>query len=212
MRKFFNKFISFKEKSIAHKKTSIKRIFYDSIYGLYEKLKNFDFKGYFYTIQEIDSIYVAYSPYYLKKLLKEAKKFSFKPINFIDIGSGKGRVCLYANKYYKFENIYGIEIDRELSKISKKNYKKTNYRNINFINKNCLEFKIPNNSSYIFMFNPFNEKILKQFILNNIKHFKKYNSILIYANPIHFKILEDIGFKKYNSTNCFGASFFIFPK
>ena len=37
--------------------------------------------------------------------IQEAKKFSIKPINFIDIGSGKGRICIYANKYYKFKNI-----------------------------------------------------------------------------------------------------------
>ena len=73
MKRFFNKFKSFKEKSIAQKKTSIKNFFYDLIYRLYEKLKNFDFKGYFYTVQESDSIYVAYSPYYLKKLLRALK-------------------------------------------------------------------------------------------------------------------------------------------
>ena len=102
-----------------------------------------------------------------------------------------GRICLYANKYYKFEKIYGIEINRDLSEISKENYKKTSYKNIKFINKNCLNFKIPAYSSYIFFFNSLNEKILRQVLLNNLKYFEKYNSILI-CNPIHSKVIEDV--------------------
>ena len=89
MKRSFNRFISFKDKSIKHKKTSIKNLFYELFYGCYEKLKNFDFSGYFHTIYKDDAIYVAYSPYYLKKLIQEAKKFSINPINFIDIGSGE---------------------------------------------------------------------------------------------------------------------------
>ena len=87
-----------------------------------------------------------------------------------------------------------MEFDIDLVKIALNNKKILNADNVNFIHEDASNYILPNENSIIFMFNPFDEIILKKFLVNNIRHFKHFNSILMYANDIHRDQLIEMGF------------------
>jgi len=116
-------------------------------------------------------------------------------VNFIDIGCGKGKQCIYARKYYKFAKSYGIDFSSTLVEIANNNLTKVGYKNIEFICADAAEWKILDGDSVVFLFNPFNNVILEKFLLNNIDHFKSYNSVIAYANDIHIDLMQELGFE-----------------
>jgi SAM-dependent methyltransferase len=130
----------------------------------------------------------------LRELFFEAKKTGYNFQNFIDIGSGKGKACFYAQTRKEFDNITGIEFSKPLVDISNIN-KKNQFRSVTFIHKDALDFKLPDQSSFVFMFNPFDSVILEKFILNNIHNLKSQNSVIAYANDIERISLTKFGFE-----------------
>lgn len=131
----------------------------------------------------------------LRELFNEAKKTGYDFENFIDIGSGKGKACLYASAKQPFKNIIGIEFSAPLVTIANKNKDKANLKNIAFINADATEFELPNQTSLVFMFNPFDGVVLEKFISNNINHFKIHKSVIAYANDIQRLSLTKFGFE-----------------
>lgn len=115
--------------------------------------------------------------------------------NFIDIGSGKGKACLYASFKHKFEKIIGVEFSKDLVNIANENKQRAKADNIFFLNCDATEYYLPSTRSLVFMFNPFDEVILEKFVRNNLDLFKKTNSIIAYANDVHRVCLLQFGFK-----------------
>jgi hypothetical protein len=70
-----------------------------------------------------------------------------------------------------------------------------NAQNVTFINVDATEFELPNQTSLIFMFNPFDGVVLEEFICNNIGHFKSYNTVIAYANDVQLLSLLKFGFE-----------------
>lgn len=185
---------------------------------LHTKYHSFDFDGYISKEQLLEeasnysaanaTAYQGYSNFYLKILLKEALSTGGKFENFIDIGSGKGKVCIYAAKYFKFMKIVGIEFSLPLVEIANRNLANTNYKNIEFIKVDATEWRIPNGNTIVFLFNPFNELILQSFMSSNVEHFKKNDSIIIYANAIHGNIIEEFGFYKVIESGAYSSAIF----
>lgn len=140
------------------------------------------------------SAYQAYGSYYFKLLLNNAISLEKKPKYFIDVGCGKGKQCIYAHKYFKFESIIGIDFSKDLIDIANKNLSKLNYNTINFLVADALTWKLPNEYCFIFIYNPFNEVILNEFIKNNIDNFKNKGSVFCYANDLFRNVLIDNGF------------------
>lgn len=105
--------------------------------------------------------------------------------SFVDIGSGKGKILLYnllsKSKYKKYAS---IEIDANLYNISLNNLKTTNIvidKQIDFFNINILDYDCINEPSVYFIFNPFEKKIFKKFIDNNIDTLIKSESFLVFS-------------------------------
>ena len=73
----------------------------------------------------------------------------------LDIGSGEGFNLLYFNKFYKFKKIIGVEIDSNIYNISKINMIISKSNKIKIYNMNVLNYNIPNNINYIYLFNKF---------------------------------------------------------
>jgi protein-L-isoaspartate O-methyltransferase len=131
----------------------------------------------------------------LRELFIEAKKTGYDFENFIDIGSGEGKACLYASTKQSFNKIIGVELSVPLVTVANRNKDKANSKNITFINADAVEFKLPNQTNFIFMFNPFDNVVLEKFISNNINHFKINNSVIAYANDIQRLSLTKFGFE-----------------
>ena len=117
------------------------------------------------------------------------------------------KLLIYAFKKFDFLSYTGFDfVDRyvENSKRNLKNCSK-NSNKINVFKGDAKNLILDNKKSYfIFMFNPFDEKIMNRFLKNNIKILKKNKSVIAYVNYIHLsEILKFskniIKIKKYKS-------------
>lgn len=107
---------------------------------------------------------------------------------FIDIGCGKGRVLAIAAAY-GFQQITGIEYSPRLCRLAQPICNVLQFRhpntNISVIEADARVFDIPDNIGVIFLFNPFDEIIMKTFIekVTASIHRKKRPLKVLYANP-----------------------------
>lgn len=144
----------------------------------------------------------------LKRLYKIfKKKTNYQNYHFIDIGCGNGIPLIYSYKKFGFRSYSGFDFVKRYVKNSKKNIKDSvnNKAKINVFNADAKSFLLDNKKSYfIFMFNPFNEKIMSKFLKNNIKILRKNKSVIAYVNYIHLKEISKFSqnitkVKKYKS-------------
>lgn len=127
-------------------------------------------------------------------------QINFEEFEFIDLGSGKGRVLLMASEY-AFKKITGVEYSRELYEIARKNIE--NYRSpsqkcrrIESVNKDATLFAIPHDPLVFYIFNPFNAQVLKK-VIKNIEQSllqKPREIYFVYANPLHEEVLKNSEF------------------
>jgi len=77
---------------------------------------------------------------------------------FVDLGSGKGKALLIAGRL-PYKHVVGIEVDRELSRFAARNIDRAQPRlragKVECINADAAEWPIPDDTSVVFMFNPF---------------------------------------------------------
>ena len=122
----------------------------------------------------------------LNKLYNEFKK-KINPNNyhFIDVGCGNGIPIIYAYKNFRFKSCSGFDFIQENIEISKKNIDSSLgiNNNIKLFNSDANEYKLEKDKSFfIFMYNPFSEYILNNFLKNNIELLKMNKSVIAYSN------------------------------
>jgi SAM-dependent methyltransferase len=137
-----------------------------------------------------------YAPYpiFMLWMLKRTL-MNYNSYHFIDIGCGNGRVCFYATKI--FSKVTGIDFSPRLIDEAKHNlegFNKYYPKEINFILIDARGYLLPDEKCVIFMFNPFDDIILKDFLLINEHHFRDHKSVIIYANPQCADTLISLGF------------------
>ncbi len=135
--------------------------------------------------------YKHYSPAYSSLVVEAIKSLNidYKKYNFIDLGSGKGKVTLIASKF-RFKKILGIEIIKNLVQQAKKNEKiyfakKWNEKykcKIYFICSDAEKYTFNSKKNVYFMFDPFPDQKLKK-ILKKIINQKYSNNYIIAFNP-----------------------------
>lgn len=148
------------------------------------------------ALQQVDEI---------NKYLKE--NFDISKYNFIDFGSGKGKILFYNQiNNIGYKSLIGIEIDPELYKISKKNSEVI--PGPIFYNLNATEFILLDEPTIIFVFNPFSIDLWKRYLSQ-----LNFNNDLIIAsvagfgevNPYTLVVLDEpeleYGFKKIYENN-----------
>lgn len=119
--------------------------------------------------------------------------------HFVDIGCGKGRVmcvagCRGANK------VTGIDFSEDLCRDAANNLSIIKEKNplVSFevINITAKNFNIPEDADCIFMFNPFDNVVMKIVIQNIKKSFDKNPRPVkvIYVNPVHKNLFINEGF------------------
>jgi SAM-dependent methyltransferase len=130
----------------------------------------------------------------LRNLFKELKIPSDKV--FVDIGCGKGRVLIIAATF-GFKDIKGIEFSPKLCALAEKNilkYRTKTKSNTHFeiINTDAALYHFNDDEDVLFLFNPFDEYILKK-VMRNLADSIKRNArkvLIIYGNPFHRTIIE----------------------
>jgi hypothetical protein len=144
------------------------------------------------------SRYEAVSFYMLEKLLSAFQKITgLKSI--VDLGSGKGRVLMVA-PHFGFTDITGIDFAKELCLQANMNMrqKEKEFPNIRWrvINENVENYDIGGNDSVFFMFNPFTETVLKNFLekVDHSCHEFPRSIYFLYASPEHQQLLLNGGY------------------
>lgn len=123
--------------------------------------------------------------------------------HFIDIGCGKGRACFYATQ--KYQRITGIDFSPNLIADAQKNlqaFSGTIKGEIKFELRDASLYDLPDEPSLVYLYNPFNEYILRKFITRNMEHFAKHQSRIAYVNDVCHDLLIRCGFTremKYNA-------------
>ena len=147
-------------------------------------------------IAEHASCYQATKVLPLRNLLKKMNIPKGKVL--VDIGSGKGRVLLIASEF-GFKEVRGIELSSKLCLIANKNiaaYKSKVKTDTLFevINIDATQYNFKDDEYVFFMYNPFDEFILKK-VLNNIQmSINRHNRsiLIIYAYPVKRSIIEEV--------------------
>jgi len=144
------------------------------------------------------SRYEAVSFYMLEKLLTAFKKISGLT-SIIDLGCGKGRVLMVA-PHFGFTDITGIDFAEELCLQAQMNMreKQREFPGISWrvINESVENYEIGIRDSVFFMFNPFTEVVLKDFLEKldaSCRQFPR-RIYFLYASPQHQQLLLDDGF------------------
>lgn len=135
----------------------------------------------------------------LKKLFCKIKSMIPADSVFVDLGCGKGRTLLIASQF-GLKKAVGVEFAHELCETAKKNcsiYKAKTAIGTKFqiIELDVAEYTVKTNENVFFMFNPFDDVILKK-VLNNItSSLKQLNrkALIIYCNPKYGNIIEQHG-------------------
>jgi SAM-dependent methyltransferase len=130
----------------------------------------------------------------IRELLDEANKTGIVFDHFIDLGSGKGKACFYAAANYRFRRLVGVEFSAPLVRAADHNIRKFGADNICFVNADAAGFSLPAGDNLVYLFNPFGEAILLEFLKNNMDKFRRSRSIIAYANDKHRLCLAKAGF------------------
>ena len=121
---------------------------------------------------------------------------------FIDFGSGKGLVLLLASSY-PFRRIIGVEFSPQLHRIAEQNIR--NYqnpsqqcRNIELLVSDVVDYRIPAEPEVLYLFNPFNEKVMEVLVANIRRSLEVQPRpvIIMYKNPIANAVFEKDKFLK----------------
>ena len=130
-------------------------------------------------------------------MIKKSARMKIKPDILIDIGCGKGKVCFYAATLKYFKKIIGIDFDNELIVVAQGYKNKFSEYDIKFRHADATEFDLSLfEQSMIFMFNPFDDKVMKIFLEKNLNAFKEKKHIIAYSNDMQYQVIEGMGFRK----------------
>lgn len=147
------------------------------------------------------------------KMISNQIPFSYDKYKWIDIGCGNGISAIFVQIFFKIKKQYLFDLNKQCIQISNDNFKKAK----NSIIGSFLGIEIPiieqndayklilkrNKLNFIFyLYNPFSEEILREFILNNKPNFKK-GDIIIYINDLHKKVFEELLEIKFQNRNSF---------
>jgi SAM-dependent methyltransferase len=141
------------------------------------------------TAYEQSSIHV------INDILEEIRLSGFKFSTFLDVGCGKGFVCIYVAKKLDVLKIIGFDFSKPLIDVALSNLVKSKYKKISFTVDNAAKYLIPDGDTLVFLFNPFDGSILNEFIKNNIDHFLQNKSVIAYSYDDEKQILLNSGFE-----------------
>lgn len=146
------------------------------------------------------SIYQPVNYYIGEWLFSTLSNDDIKGNAFLDAGCGRGRVMAMA-AWHGFKKVYGFDISPRLCNeaIQNMDILQPSYPDTEF-EAQCIDARhitIEANISVIFLFNPFDKKIMKDFIERVLESLDKNprNLKILYANPECRDLWEGAGFK-----------------
>ncbi len=148
------------------------------------------------------TIYMPVSYGLMENCFEKIGQLSANPIqHLLDLGCGKGRALCMAPSF-GITKLTGIDFSKDLcnSAIQNLGKIKQQYPIIDYkiINNDAFYFEIPTTVDLVFLFNPFDEIILKGVTANILESIQENPRKLwiIYVNPLHKETFLDAGFKE----------------
>lgn len=158
-----------------------------------------------------NSPYQPTDPALFQQMLEDLRQHSSldpREITFLDLGSGKGRTLLMASDY-PFQKILGIELLPSLNAIAQENLQR--YRSesqkcfvLETICMDATRFPLPPAPMVIYLFNPFPESGLREFLTNleNSLYEHPRAVYVLYHNPLlEHVLLADTSLRKIGGTH-----------
>lgn len=116
---------------------------------------------------------------------------------FVDYGSGKGRV-IFLSILYGFRRAVGVEFAQDLCNQAEHNTERFRKRTgkqfeTQIVNIDATFYPVKDDDCVFFFYHPFESKVLEQ-VLSNIRSSLQSKPRLIhilYAHPVHRKVLDD---------------------
>ncbi len=145
------------------------------------------------------TIYMPVSYSLIEKTLAQIDPSNKK--HFLDIGCGKGRaLCVAA--HYGFNKLTGIDISEALCAAAIKNLNNTKQQlpaiHYTVTTQDAAAMGVPVDTDCIFLFNPFDEVIMKKVVTGIIKSLvtSPRQLTVIYTNPLHKNLFTDNNFEE----------------
>ena len=117
---------------------------------------------------------------------------------FMDLGCGKGKVlCVWSAMFKdspKTPSFIGIEYSEHLISVCKRNLNIVKGKNVELLHTDVAKLSFDDEFVHrvIYMYNPFDEKILRK-VLSNLR---KPGTFIIYNNPVFDQIFQEFGFAR----------------
>jgi len=145
------------------------------------------------------SRYEAVNFYILEALLQRITEIG-ECRTFTDLGCGKGRAMAVA-AHYGFTTIRGVDFAKELCMSAEENMRKVIqfFPSVQYkvICENVLKYTIQSNESVYFLFNPFDDTTIRQFlkkIENSVQQHPR-TIYFLYASPKHIEVFFEFEYE-----------------
>jgi SAM-dependent methyltransferase len=148
----------------------------------------------------------------LKRVLNLYSKEELEQTVLLDIGSGKGRVALYAAKL-GVRKVYGLEGSSSLHERALRNREAFVKRGfitddqVQFIKGDAFSWQIPKDVTTLFLFNPFDVEGVKRFAVHLQAQKLSPNLEIIFINPRRGSPLKTSGFKAFRKMEHFNPNY-----
>lgn len=152
---------------------------------------------------EFHSAYQPTDPAAFREMLdyvREQGGMDYSEFTFVDLGSGKGRTLLMASDY-PFRRIVGVELLPSLERIAQENLRRYKCESqqcfaLESVCADATTFPLPQGALLLYLFNPFPESELRQFLRHLDESLKSQPRavFLLYHNPLLEYVLTDSGF------------------
>ncbi len=131
----------------------------------------------------------------LKLAIAEAQKAGVSFDNFVDVGCGKGKICIDARRIGGFNRIIGLDFSQALVTIAEQNARKCGYADIELVCADATQYDLPDGASLVYLFNPFGAGIMRAFLERNLGVLKDGRSCIAYVFDEQRAVFADLGFE-----------------
>jgi len=165
---------------------------YDILHGTkFSGIDNSEDKGGRYTYYPSSVFSFPRLRRYIRKNMQNGRGHSV-----LDIGCGKGFV-LYFLSGLCFDEVAGVEYDKDLSRIAGRNLRKTSGK-VKVYRADAAKFPLYEKYDTFYLYNPFDGKILEKCvdqILATLRE-RPRKLTVIYCNPVYGDVLREKGFEE----------------
>jgi SAM-dependent methyltransferase len=126
-------------------------------------------------------------------------RIHYPDFTFIDLGSGMGRVVLMAAEF-PFRKVIGVEFSPELHRTAEQNVARVSGRRrasaVEVVCQDAREYAFPPGNCIIYLFNPFQEGVMRTVLQNLGIWFESQSAELyvIYFHPVLGAVLDESSF------------------